>query len=175
MVSDYFLGPDGHFEIGARLLPDAMVVRGQIIGNHQARGNSRILVQPRIGFLGRDCLRPSLFSFWLVELSFIFPEDFEGKYLKYFLTRPRRNESKLKMLIFFFANLLIFFRILTFRNCVILIGHWLLHGFGILAITQLKDPDMSLSLLCLTPLPAIFYCFSSRFSDPVNFSNEMNT
>jgi hypothetical protein len=58
---------------------------------------------------------------------------------------------------------------------VILIAHWLLHGFGILAITQLKDPDMNLSLLCLTPLPAIFYCVSARFSDPVNFSNEMNT
>jgi hypothetical protein len=62
-----------------------------------------------------------------------------------------------------------------FRNFVILFGHWLLHGFGILAITQLKDPTMNLSLLCLTPIPAIFYCLSARFSDPVNFSNDMNT
>ena len=59
MVSDDFLGPDGHFEIWSRLLPDAIVVQCQIIGKHRARGNLRILVQPRIGFLGCDCLRPS--------------------------------------------------------------------------------------------------------------------
>jgi hypothetical protein len=30
---------------------------------------------------------------------------------------------------------------------------------------------MNLSLLCLTPIPAIFYCLSARFSDPVNFGS----
>ena len=34
-TSDDFLGPDGHFEIWARLPPDAMVVRGQIIGREE--------------------------------------------------------------------------------------------------------------------------------------------
>ena len=35
MISDDFIGTDGHFEIWARLPPDAMVVRGQIIGKFE--------------------------------------------------------------------------------------------------------------------------------------------
>ena len=57
VVYDDFLGLDMDFEFWARLLPDPIVVRGQIIGNNRARGNSRILVRPRIGILGHDCLR----------------------------------------------------------------------------------------------------------------------
>ena len=44
-------------EIWARLLPGSIIVQGQLIGKHRARGNSRILVHPCIGFLGHDCLR----------------------------------------------------------------------------------------------------------------------
>ena len=57
------------------------------------------------------------------------------------------------------------------RDFVILIGHWLLHAFGILAITQTVNA-MSLGLLCLVPLPALFYVATSKFTDPVNFSND---
>ena len=61
------------------------------------------------------------------------------------------------------------------RSAVILFGHWLLHGFGILAITQLNSPVRDLSFLCLVPLPSLFYMATARFSDPENFISDMNT
>ena len=61
------------------------------------------------------------------------------------------------------------------RNLVILLGHWLLHAFGIAAITQLKDPQFHLPLLALVPLPSLFYVATARFTDPSNFSTDMNT
>jgi hypothetical protein len=61
------------------------------------------------------------------------------------------------------------------RNAVILFGHWLLHAFGILAITQIKDPGLHLPMLSLVPVPALFYIATSRFSDPENFMSDMNT
>ena len=39
--------------------PGAIMVRGQIIVCSRTRGNLRILVHPRIGFFGHDCLRPT--------------------------------------------------------------------------------------------------------------------
>ena len=57
------------------------------------------------------------------------------------------------------------------RDFVILVGHWLLHAFGVLAITQAINA-MSLGLLCLVPLPALYYVVTSKFTDPVNFSND---
>ncbi|CAL4227871.1 unnamed protein product, partial [Meganyctiphanes norvegica] len=56
------------------------------------------------------------------------------------------------------------------RNLVILFGHWCLHAYGIVAITQLKDPLLHGSLCSLVPLPAIFYILTSRFTDPNNMS-----
>ena len=61
------------------------------------------------------------------------------------------------------------------RSTVILLGHWLLHAFGILAITQLNEPKRDLSLLCLIPLPSLFYIATARFSDPENFATDMNS
>lgn len=52
------------------------------------------------------------------------------------------------------------------RNGVILIGHWLLHAYGIIAITQLQDPILHSSLVALVPLPALFYILTARFTDP---------
>ncbi|XP_049778192.1 JNK1/MAPK8-associated membrane protein [Schistocerca cancellata] len=52
------------------------------------------------------------------------------------------------------------------RNGVILIGHWLLHAYGIIAITQLQDPVLHSSLVALVPLPAVFYILTARFTDP---------
>ncbi|KAK7794477.1 hypothetical protein R5R35_004700 [Gryllus longicercus] len=61
---------------------------------------------------------------------------------------------------------LLFSTIVEFRNMVILIGHWLLHAYGIIAITQLKDPIFHASLLALVPLPAVFYILTAQFTDP---------
>lgn len=52
------------------------------------------------------------------------------------------------------------------RNLVILLGHWMLHAYGIIAITQLKSPIFHGSLLALVPFPALFYILTSKFTDP---------
>jgi hypothetical protein len=57
------------------------------------------------------------------------------------------------------------------RDLIILIGHWGLHAFGILAITQ-SMTVFNLSLIALVPLPALFYVATAKFTDPVNFNNE---
>uniref|UniRef100_T1J971 JNK1/MAPK8-associated membrane protein n=1 Tax=Strigamia maritima TaxID=126957 RepID=T1J971_STRMM len=52
------------------------------------------------------------------------------------------------------------------RNVVILLGHWALHAFGIVAVTQLKDLSFNLSLLVLVPFPGLFYILTAKFTDP---------
>ncbi|XP_067140951.1 JNK1/MAPK8-associated membrane protein [Centruroides vittatus] len=52
------------------------------------------------------------------------------------------------------------------RNLVILLVHWMLHGYGIVAITQLKSPIFHCALLALVPFPALFYILTSKFTDP---------
>jgi len=47
-----------------------------------------------------------------------------------------------------------------------MLGHWLLHAFSIIALTQLRDPVVHASLLCLVPFPAIFYILTVKFTDP---------
>ncbi|XP_069945167.1 JNK1/MAPK8-associated membrane protein isoform X1 [Cherax quadricarinatus] len=54
------------------------------------------------------------------------------------------------------------------RNLVILLGHWGLHAYGIVAITQLTEGVLHGSLCALVPLPALFYILTSRFTDPSN-------
>jgi len=55
------------------------------------------------------------------------------------------------------------------RSAMILIGHWLLHAFGIIAIAQERDHNLYLPMLGLVPVPALFYIATVRFSDPDNF------
>ena len=57
---DDFLGLDMNFGFWPRMCSGSIIIPGQIIAYPRARGNSRILVQPHIGFLGHDCLRPTL-------------------------------------------------------------------------------------------------------------------
>ncbi|CAG9765977.1 unnamed protein product [Ceutorhynchus assimilis] len=52
------------------------------------------------------------------------------------------------------------------RNIVIVLGHWCLHAYGIISLTQLADPLMHSLLLSLVPLPAVFYILTARFTDP---------
>lgn len=61
------------------------------------------------------------------------------------------------------------------RDFVVLFGHWLLHAFGILAITQPTNPTAHLPLLALVPVPALFYVFTAKYTDPNNFGSEMNS
>lgn len=62
------------------------------------------------------------------------------------------------------------------RNLTILVGHWALHAYGILAITELRQLSLHLSLLGLVPTPALFYVLTARFTDParINNINELN-
>lgn len=55
------------------------------------------------------------------------------------------------------------------RNLVILVGHWCLHAFGIIAVTELKE-TFHFGLLGLVPLPALFYILTARFTDPNKIS-----
>lgn len=57
------------------------------------------------------------------------------------------------------------------RNAVILLGHWGLHAYGIVAVTQLKEPYLHLSFIGLVPVPALFYIFTARFTDPARINN----
>ncbi|CAH1980870.1 unnamed protein product [Acanthoscelides obtectus] len=52
------------------------------------------------------------------------------------------------------------------RNLVILLGHWGLHAYGLVAVTQLKQPLTHAPLLMLVPLPTVFYILTARFTDP---------
>jgi len=59
------------------------------------------------------------------------------------------------------------------RNLVILAGHWGLHAYGIVAVTEVKDPSLHLSLIGLVPLPALFYVLTARFTDPARIQTAM--
>ncbi|VVC32704.1 Protein of unknown function DUF766 [Cinara cedri] len=52
------------------------------------------------------------------------------------------------------------------RNILIVGVHWICHGFGIVAITQLANPPVDYVLLMLIPLPTIFYIVTTRISEP---------
>lgn len=46
------------------------------------------------------------------------------------------------------------------KNIVIIIGHWLLLAYGIISLHQ------HLAFLAFVPLPAVFYIFTVKFTDP---------
>ncbi|CAG9862108.1 unnamed protein product [Phyllotreta striolata] len=52
------------------------------------------------------------------------------------------------------------------RNLVILLGHWCLHAYGIISLTQLEDLSIHGPLILLVPIPAVFYILTSKFTDP---------
>ncbi|XP_050406859.1 JNK1/MAPK8-associated membrane protein [Patella vulgata] len=54
------------------------------------------------------------------------------------------------------------------RNATILVGHWILHAYGVISITRLEDPSFHATLIALVPFPAIFYILTVRFSNPDN-------
>lgn len=57
------------------------------------------------------------------------------------------------------------------RNLVIIIGHWLLHSLGLIALTHFKHPLRDSLLLLCVPCPTLFYILTARFSDPLIIEN----
>jgi JNK1/MAPK8-associated membrane protein len=54
----------------------------------------------------------------------------------------------------------------NFRNIIILLGHWLLHAYGISSITPLDKVASYWAFFVLVPLPAVFYILTAKFTDP---------
>lgn len=52
---------------------------------------------------------------------------------------------------------------------VILIGHWVLHAFALIALTEWRDPKTHGSLFALVVLPSLFYLLTVKLSDPRKF------
>lgn len=52
------------------------------------------------------------------------------------------------------------------RNLIILVGHWILHAYAIISMTQLTNLTFHLSLLATVPLPVFFYICTVKFTDP---------
>lgn len=52
------------------------------------------------------------------------------------------------------------------RNLFILVGHWILHAYAIISMTQLTNLTFHLSLLAVVPLPVFFYIGTVKFTDP---------
>lgn len=54
------------------------------------------------------------------------------------------------------------------RNLSILIIHWILHCYGIISLTELKQPELHAPLLLLSLFPVIFYVCTTKFTNPDN-------
>lgn len=52
---------------------------------------------------------------------------------------------------------------------LILIGHWFLHAFALIALTEWTNPKMNGSLFVLVVLPSFFYVVTVKLSDPRKF------
>lgn len=54
------------------------------------------------------------------------------------------------------------------RNILILVGHWALHAYGLVALDM---APWSL-IIALVPLPTTFYILTARFTDPNKLHTE---
>lgn len=52
------------------------------------------------------------------------------------------------------------------KNVIIVLGHWLLHGYGVIAVATLRGISIHPAMLVLVVLPALFYIITARFTDP---------
>lgn len=57
----------------------------------------------------------------------------------------------------------------SFHNLMVVLGHWVLHGFGLVALTMWLEPKLLVTILTLVPLPTFLYVALSRFTDPGKF------
>ncbi|XP_031833682.2 JNK1/MAPK8-associated membrane protein isoform X2 [Nomia melanderi] len=58
------------------------------------------------------------------------------------------------------------------KNVIVILGHWLLHGYGIVSIATLYGLNIHPAMLALVPLPALFYILTARFTDPEKLHTE---
>ena len=58
------------------------------------------------------------------------------------------------------------------RNLFIVLGHWLLHAYGLAALTMGLPAQLRAAVLTLVPLPTFLYILLARFTDPVKFHSE---
>nr|SVE74383.1 EOG090X0BGA [Daphnia barbata] len=58
------------------------------------------------------------------------------------------------------------------HNLVVVIGHWVLHGFGLVALTLWLQPQFLAAVLTLVPVPTFLYIALSRFTDPGKFHSD---
>ncbi|KOB52326.1 JNK1/MAPK8-associated membrane protein [Operophtera brumata] len=54
------------------------------------------------------------------------------------------------------------------RNLIIILGHWIVHAYGIISLTGFKE----LWYLSLVPAPAMFYILTAQFTDPVKIHSD---
>lgn len=75
----------------------------------------------------------------------------------------RRNEQS--------APALLVSSVTDMRNLIIIIGHWIVHAYGIISLTGFKE----LWYLSLVPAPAMFYILTAQFTDPVKIHSDWQT
>ncbi|CAL7951103.1 unnamed protein product [Xylocopa violacea] len=54
------------------------------------------------------------------------------------------------------------------KNALIILGHWLLFGYGLVAAATFRGFGIHPAMLALVPLPALFYILTARLTDPRN-------
>ncbi|OQR68731.1 JNK1/MAPK8-associated membrane protein-like [Tropilaelaps mercedesae] len=52
------------------------------------------------------------------------------------------------------------------RNLLIILSHWLVHAYGLIAATVDEHGFDAFWMLLLAPLPTLFYIYTARFTDP---------
>lgn len=52
------------------------------------------------------------------------------------------------------------------RNLLIILSHWLVHAYGLVAATVDEHGIDAFWTLLLAPLPTMFYIYTARFTDP---------
>ncbi|XP_077906120.1 JNK1/MAPK8-associated membrane protein isoform X2 [Ictidomys tridecemlineatus] len=58
------------------------------------------------------------------------------------------------------------------KRLIVLFSHWLLHAYGIISISRVDKLEQDLPLLALVPTPALFYLFTSKFTEPSRILSE---
>ncbi|PFX33404.1 JNK1/MAPK8-associated membrane protein-like [Stylophora pistillata] len=55
------------------------------------------------------------------------------------------------------------------RHTIIIMAHWLAHAYGILAVTQLRDPSVHGPMFALVLAPVSFFLLTHSFTEPSKF------
>ena len=58
----------------------------------------------------------------------------------------------------------------TRRHVCILLVHWLMHAYGLLAVTELRQPSVHGPLFVLVLAPTLFYLGTTSLTDPGKFT-----